>query len=239
MFSDNKKLIGLNPMYDNLVKSMDGFDYHSNNSCRSGFVNPESLNMMRRAVDSDLSDKDNYMTLYKIMNMMSVSFNLPSQVYLTNAEAVDRHKCMMFNNVFTKDQWEKAFSVTDVFDFNDIWCHMRDLIYIHAGYYIDCYGYLIVEELKTGNLSIDFLIDKNIHNWESSALQFKNNNPEMYDNPKLPYYFSTIGYIGAEMLEVYETWKESLPTLVTRMIKFICSNSDSINNPYFKQEYVF
>jgi len=252
MFSDNKNLIGDNPLYENLVKSMEKFDYHSNKSCRAGFVNMSNMDKLRMIVDSDISDTANFKKLYNIMNMKTIGKPLDTFtvdklfdceendfVYMRDLDAIDRHKCMMFNNVFTKKQWNKAFSVTDVFDFNSEFYFKRDFIYMHAAHYLNCYGSLIVQEFLSGHLSCDSLECMKTSEWEGFMNSCKTGNPDLYDNKKLPMYFDTVLFIGDEILKFRDNWKDSVKTFVIRMIEFVRTCSDNIDNPYYKQDYVF
>lgn len=238
MFSDNRQLVGDNPMYENLVKSLENYDYTASDAWRDGFVNYDNLEDMRKTADSDLSDPDNYRKLHSIMNMKPNEIT-GAEVYMEDSEAVDRHKCMMFGNTFSKRQWDAAFSVTDVFYFNEEFLCKRDFIYAHAGKYINCFGRLLAEELKHGNLSYNTLSGKDPETWRAFTDFVKANNPDLYDNPDLKYYFETVRFIGDEILKFRERWEYSLATCVTRLRDFILFVSEDIVNPYYKQNYVF
>ena len=238
MFSDNRQLVGDNPMYENLVKSLENYDYAASDAWRAGFVNYDNLEDMRKTADSDLSNPDNYRKLHSIMNMKPDEMT-GAEVYMKDSEAVDRHKCMMFGNTFSKRQWDVAFSVTDVFYFNEEFSRKRDFIYAHAEKYINCFGQLLAEELKHGNLSYDTLTGKDPKKWVGYMDFAKTNNPDLYDNPDLMYYGETVRFIGDEILKFRERWEYSLATCVTRLRDFILCVSEDIVNPYYKQKYVF
>lgn len=242
MFSDNRSLAGNNPMYDDLVRSMEGYEKRYTGSyklCTGSFIDSVDIPEIRRIADSDLSNPADYIRLHDLMNMKPFGDRDGVMLYMTNMEAVERHKCLMYHDVFTKRQWDNAFLVTDVFQFNAFLMKLLDSIHMEAKLYIDCYGRLIEHELVSGNLSYDVLSGMDTGKWDAHMDSVKTGNREVYDNPKLQFYCETIKYIGGEIIGFTNVWKRSMPTVVKEVLNFIRYVSSDIDNPHYKGSYVF
>lgn len=115
MFTDNKKLIGRNPIWDMIQKNMSSYDTNSSSAFFNGFLTNDNKNYMRKLVDN----KDARELAFKMNRYLN-------NQYLTNRQAIDRYCGMVHFSFFDDSQWEYVLPLIDVFDFNDDYYPLRN-----------------------------------------------------------------------------------------------------------------
>lgn len=236
MFSDNKQIIGMSPLYEQIKDSMDSFDVY--NKVGLNLSSLDNIKMLHDLVHSDLTDETNYGALHAVMNK---SFN---GVYWQNSKAFSWYQNIMYYDAFNKQEWETALNVVDVFDYNDAYVRFMDDFFLSIGErYLSKYAIVIYKEIMSAeagllhhiNLTDKATFEKNILKEQErnknteDKITFPipaNNMNNFYGRSYLGYqvedketFYKVIRYIGEKIIEFNECWKYGAGTVQFRMSK--------------------
>ena len=115
MFTDNKRLIGRNPIWDMIQKNVSSYEPYSSASYFNGFLTNDNKNHIRKLVEN----KKNRELSFKLNRYLS-------NQYLTNKQALNRFSGMVYYDFLNVEQWEYVLPLIDVFDFNDDYYPLRN-----------------------------------------------------------------------------------------------------------------
>lgn len=217
MFSDNKQLIGSHWLYDDLVESMKDFDASTvAYSSVEPYMTVSELKEVQYA--NELSDEQLEKEWYRLLNMNRYL------VYMKNNEAKIVHQYLLYNKVFTKNQWDKTLCpMIKVFDFNADYERFEKEIIIHAESYIVKYANQIMSELNRGILAVFPVTDFDI-----AFDMFREEKKDSDDG----IYFNVIYFLGTVILDFCRNWPDAKFTVQRRLSKYI-STIASLSNPHW------
>lgn len=216
MFSDNKQLIGHHWLYEDLVDSMKDFNVSVAYEMTDPYMQTYEI---RDLLDTrDFNSDEVQLNLYRLLNMNKKG------VYMYDNEAKLVHQLLVYNNVFTKNQWDKLAQLVKVFEFNADYKAFMNEITINAESYIVKYAGTIVNELNRGIL----VVLNSQAEFEVMFDMFKTVRKNNFDD----YCFKTIYFLGKCILEFKSRWNDSDLTVQRRLTKYIASVS-KLDNPYW------